>query len=117
MTAVNPIERFDPLLRSLLTWNLVEQGDEGRWELPAAVTQRLAELSALTRSDTPSEVVYFGHACSVCGTSGLTRRRGERYLCDKCRHADALAAVATPLPKPSERRSRRWLLHRGGLAS
>lgn len=114
---VNPIERFDRLLRDLLAWNLVEQDDAGAWGLPSVVVQRLTYLSDLTRRDVPSEVVYFGHVCSGCGSNGLTRLREERYLCDGCRRAAELAAVATPLPQPDGEPSRRWPVHPGGLAS
>lgn len=114
----HPIERFDPLLRNLLAWCLVDQDDDGRWSLRPEVGQRLTQLTELTRHDAPSEVVYFGHACATCRANGLTRLRDGRYLCDGCRRAADLAAVATPLPKPRDQKSRRSVLHRdGGLAS
>jgi len=113
----HPIERFDPLLRNLLAWGLVEEAEDGSWSMRQDASARLTQLGQLTRRDAPSEVVYFGHACAICRSNGLTRRIGERYLCDGCRRTAEVAAVATPLPKPSERKARRSVLHRAREAS
>ena len=103
----HPIERFDPLLRNLLAWDLVEEKDGGRWELRPEVVQRLAGLASYTKRDKPSEVVYFGHICARCKSNGLTRLRDGVYLCDECRRAADVSAVATLLPAPEEQKRRR----------
>ncbi len=108
----HPIERFDPLLRNMLAWELVEQTAEGTWELRPDVVRRLHHLVQMSRRSEDAEVVYFGHACVSCHASGMTRFRGGRYLCDACRHAADLAAVATPLPPPQEPPGRRLPFHR-----
>jgi len=103
----HPIERFDPLLRNMLAWNLVEE-TEGGWVLRPEVADRLNGLARYTRRDQPSEVVYFGHICAGCKSNGLTRLRDGSYLCDECRKAADLASVATLLPEPEARRARRF---------
>ena len=107
----HPIERFDPLLRNLLSWGLVEE-TAGGWALRDDVSARLTHLTQLTSRNAPGEVVFFGHACAVCRSSGLTRLRDGRYLCEACRRAEEVAAVATPLPKPADRKAKRSVIHR-----
>lgn len=104
----HPIERFDPLLRNMLAWNLVEQTDGGDWALRPEVAARLDGLARYARADQPSEVVYFGHVCAGCRSNGLTRLVDDRYLCDDCRKAAELATVATLLPEPEARKARRF---------
>lgn len=101
------VERFDPIFRNLLSWGLVEPSPDGGWELHPDAAARLTHLSHMRRATESSEVVYFGHACAVCRASGLTRLRDGQYICDACRRAADLAAVATPLPAPDERRPKR----------
>jgi ribosomal protein L37AE/L43A len=104
----HPVERFDPLLRNMLAWNLVDE-TEGGWELRPEVAERLSRLAGYTRRDGPSAVVYFGHICAGCKSNGLTRFRDGQYLCDDCRRAADLAAVATLLPAtPEARKPRRF---------
>ncbi|MGH8988485.1 MAG: hypothetical protein ACRDXC_07805 [Acidimicrobiales bacterium] len=98
----HPIERFDPLLRNLLAWGLVVEAEEGGWTLRPDVAERLPALARYARGDQPSEVVYFGHLCAGCRSKGLTRLRDGRYLCDECRRAADVAAVATLLPEPDQ---------------
>lgn len=102
-----PIERFDPLLRNMLSWNLVHETDAG-WELRPEVAERLAGLARYTKHDAPSEVVYFGHNCAGCRSNGLTRFRDGQFLCDDCRRAAELAAVATLLPAPEADKPKRF---------
>lgn len=80
----HPIERFDPLLRNMLAWNLVDESTDGTWTLRPDVNERLTRLAQLTRRPETSAVVYFGHVCAACRTSGATRRYEGRYLCDAC---------------------------------
>jgi hypothetical protein len=99
----HPLERFDPLLRNMLAWGLVEEGPDGQWVLRSEVGQRLARLAQLTHRAETSAIVYFGHPCASCQASGATRLCEGRYLCDECRQAPA-----TPSPVPEERGQRRW---------
>lgn len=108
----HPIERFDPLLRNMLAWQLVEETPEGTWALRPEVARRLNHLVKVSRRNDASEVVYFGHVCAACHMSGMTRLRDGQYLCDACRRAADLAAVATPLPAPEERKAKRISFHR-----
>jgi hypothetical protein len=103
----HPIERFDPLLRNMLAWHLVEETDGGGWALRPDVADRLDRLARYTKGDQPSEIVYFGHVCAGCRSSGLTRLRDGQYLCDDCRKAADVAAVATLLPEPGAPRASR----------
>jgi hypothetical protein len=103
----HPIERFDPLLRNMLAWRLVEQTPDGVWALSPEVARRLSHLVTVTRRGDSSEVVYFGHACAMCHSSGMTRLREGRYLCDPCHRAANVAAVATLLPPPENHKPRR----------
>lgn len=83
----HPIERFDPLLRNMLAWRLVHEEPDGTWSLPPDVCERLTSLAELTRRPESSAVVYFGHVCAECRTSGATRRYEGRFVCDACRQA------------------------------
>ncbi len=104
----HPIERFDPLLRNMLAWNLVEQTEGGGWALRPEVAARLNGLARYAKADQPTEVVYFGHVCAGCKSNGLTRLRDGQYLCDDCRKAAELAAVATLLPEPEGHKTKRF---------
>jgi ribosomal protein L37AE/L43A len=104
----HPIERFDPLLRNMLAWNLVEETEAGGWALRPEVADRLGGLAKYAKGSQPSEIVYFGHVCAGCKSNGLTRLREGQYLCDDCRKAADLAAVATLLPEPEARKARRF---------
>lgn len=113
----HPVERFDPIFRNLLSWGLVEPKPDGGWELHPDVVARLTHLSHMSRATDATEVVYFGHACAVCRASGLTRLRDGQYICDPCRRAAALAAVATPLPAPEEHKTKRLRFRSQRVAS
>ncbi len=77
------ISRFDPLLRSLLTFGLVEaDGEAGQWRLTARVQRRLQALGA--PPPPADKLIYFGHRCSSCGEHAPTRMRGGRFVCDAC---------------------------------
>lgn len=79
-------DRFDPLLRDLLTWNLVEadQTSEGtRWRLSERVQQRLEQIAAKPSRAT-HEIDYFTHPCDRCKDREITRLRNGEYVCDEC---------------------------------
>lgn len=101
--ADHPIERFDPLLRNLLTFGLVQQDASGAWRLTDDAARRLDWLATLDqRSRTSGVVIYFGHNCAGCHEAGPTRRHEDRYLCDPCRRAAiATAGAAGPEARPA----------------
>ena len=103
----HPIEQFDPLLRNMLAWDLVQETEDGRWDLRPHVAERLASLATYAKRSEPSEVVYFGHPCARCKSNGLTRLRDGQYVCDECRRAADVSAVATLLPAPEREKPRR----------
>ncbi len=104
----HPMDRFDPLLRNMLSWDLVVETEDGSWILRPEVVERLGHLARYTRPNEPSEVVYFGHICAGCRSNGLTRLRDGVYLCDECRRAADVAAVATLVPAPETEKPRRF---------
>ncbi len=96
--------RFDPMLRALMTFGLVEQDHDGaddasvQWRLTAAAQRR---LQALVSPAPPAEkLIYFGHRCGACGEHAPTRMSSGRFLCDACRTApvDELAPRREPRP-------------------
>lgn len=78
-----PVERFDPLLRDLLAFGLIEAESGDHWALAPEVQQRLTALLAAQR---PSAAVmlHFGFACARCHASGITRLHEGEHLCDAC---------------------------------
>jgi hypothetical protein len=113
----HPIERFDPLLRNMLAWGLVEEAADGTWRLRPEVGERLGSLARLTHRPETAAVVYFGHFCGQCHASGPTWRLEGRYLCEACRRA--LAEGPAPAPESTDTGQRRLVSrHRaGGIAS
>lgn len=84
------LERFDPLLRDLITWRLVEKesGSEGAaWRLTDPVRRRLEQLSP--RPIAAEKLLYFDHRCVRCGRRRVTRLRGGHYVCDACSESEA----------------------------
>lgn len=101
----HPINKFDPLLRNMLAWGLVEQGPDGDWALRREAADRLNHLSDITRRPEASATVYFGHLCAVCHSNGATRIYEGRHLCDTCRRkAGGVAAAPEPVAVNPERR-------------
>ena len=98
-----PIERFDPLLRDLIVWGLVERHDSGdvtSWQLVGSAQRRLDELSPAPGSGRDA-VVFMDRRCTDCQQRGMTRLRDERYVCDRCwarRHEVPDAVVPEPVP-------------------
>jgi hypothetical protein len=103
------IERFDPILRNLLAWQLVARPGtdaEGGWQLVPSAQQRLSEL---VRSSTPPDkrtVVYLDHLCADCHQRRPTRAVGGAFLCDPCRQlrSSPPAPVGEADGKPRRRR-------------
>jgi uncharacterized membrane-anchored protein len=92
-------EKFDPLLRDLLAWGLVEPGqpadDNATWHLADDARHRLEDLH--TQAETrQSQVVYFDRVCAGCRRRQLTRRHDGTYLCDACFAHAQTPAVGTP---------------------
>ena len=85
----HPVERFDPLLRGLLSWDLVSFGQDGRvgWQLTPDAQRRVAEL-ARSRSQPPEDIVHLGGRCEQCRSRRSLRLSGGRLLCDDCRNKD-----------------------------
>jgi hypothetical protein len=82
-----PIQTFDPLLRDLVGWGLVERQDEEgaeRWQLVPDAQRRLDELLSPTQISSVGADVYLNRLCGRCHQRGLTRLREESYLCDTC---------------------------------
>lgn len=86
-------ERFDPILRELLSERLaVRQAggeDPGPWVLTELVQRRLDELER-TVPDPAKVAVYFGHRCAVCQQFVATRRVEGRYVCSTCTGTDSI---------------------------
>lgn len=90
-----PVETFNPLLRSLLTWGLVERVEEGerrhRWVLTAEVQQRLDALTPPPRRPL-SSLAYLDHLCARCREQRLTHLVEGRFLCERCERAESETA-------------------------
>jgi len=106
-----PIETFDGLLRSLVTWGLIVpgQGDEAEtWHLTMRAQQRLGALR-IPAAPWPTELTaYLGRRCADCGRRQLTWVREGSYLCDPCwRHRLAAENDPTSTDPTMSGRSRR----------
>ena len=89
-----PIERFDPLLRDLITWDLVvKTRTSGQWLLSDSAEQRLDELVEWSSPVDSEQMVYFDHHCADCPGHIRTRLHGGLYLCDRCRELRATPLV------------------------
>jgi hypothetical protein len=117
-----PIETFDALLRDLVTWDLVVQGegDEAQtWRLVARAQQRLGDLAA-ARGPWPAErTAHLGRRCADCHRRQLTWERDGTYLCDPCLEQRLAREVDEPIPVAvAEARVPRWVRrHRRQVAS
>jgi hypothetical protein len=76
------LDRLTPLLRDLLTWELVERSESGAFQLCEDVQRRLAEESS--RRDHPSTAVFVGRSCQRCGAVGVTRMVDGVRSCPSC---------------------------------
>jgi hypothetical protein len=101
-----PADAFNPILRSLLTWDLVERlvDEEGnvRWELTAAAQERLETLNPRARKAGKS-LAYLDHWCARCRQQRLTHLREGRFLCPECEQIEAVGGA--PPPEPRHHRS------------
>jgi len=104
-----PIERFDPLLRNLVSWNLVTRGTRPHsWRLTEAAQRRLEELAASTGPVTAERMVYLDHFCADCHLPVRTRVYEGLYLCESCIERRAMP----PDTEPPLVAKRRWRRHR-----
>jgi hypothetical protein len=97
-----PVEAFNPLLRSLLTWELVEriETEEGahQWVLIPEAQRRLDALAPRPRESTAS-LAYLDHWCARCRQQRLTHLIDGRYICESCQRAES-GEISTPTPQP-----------------
>jgi len=107
-----PIERFDPLLRNLVTWDLVTRGTRPRsWRLTEVAQRRLDELAGSSSPVRTEQMVYFNHRCAHCHLPVRTRVYDGLYLCDSCIERRALPLDAeTPVVG-----KRRWRRNRAAV--
>jgi hypothetical protein len=86
------VARFDPVLRTLMTFRLVEPDDaeetnsddvSRQWRLTPAVQRRLNSLAF--PAPPADKLVYFGHRCSSCGEHAPTWSIAGAFLCSACR--------------------------------
>jgi hypothetical protein len=81
------MEALNPLIRSLLTWELVarvEQPDGSHsWELAAPAQQRLDEITQVRRRASAS-LAYLDHVCATCRQRRLTHLIDGHYVCESC---------------------------------
>ena len=108
-----PIETFDPLLRDLVGWGLVERTDsveDAPWQLVPTARQRLEELASPTQAPSAGADVYLDRRCADCQKRGLTRLHSESYVCDTCweeRQGRLNPVVTEPAPTVQPHRWRR----------
>ncbi|MHB8244874.1 MAG: hypothetical protein ACYDGN_05870 [Acidimicrobiales bacterium] len=87
-----PVEAFNPLLRSLLSWDLVQrvETEDGtrQWVLKEDAQRRLDALAPRPRHSSAS-LAYLDHWCARCRQQRLTHLIEGRYLCQECQRAEA----------------------------
>lgn len=105
-----PVDAFNPLLRSLLSWDLVHREElaDGthRWELTEAAQRQLDALTPARRRAAPS-LAYLDHWCARCRQHRLTHLREGRFLCEECERLEAIGGQATARGASSERSQQR----------
>ncbi len=111
------IETFDPLLRDLAAWGLVERSptaERPAWHLSAEAQRRLDELVRPAEPLSVERLVYLDHLCAGCHQRGPTRLRQGAYLCDDCaqRHVVVDVSPVEPEQPGSGGRRPRRLRHR-----
>jgi hypothetical protein len=103
-----PVEAFNPLLRSLLGWQLVErvEREDGShfWELTALAQRRLDALTPPRRNATTT-LAYLDHWCGRCRQQRLTHLVEGRYLCEPCQRLEATGLADD---QPVKRHAKPW---------
>ncbi|HML00310.1 MAG TPA: hypothetical protein VK428_08985 [Acidimicrobiales bacterium] len=105
-----PVERFDPLLRNLVAFDLVVRNSPGRrpaWRLTEAVQRRLDELIEPAAPMAAEQMVYLDHRCADCQQRCPTRVHEGLYLCEKCLQARTAPVVQVAAPQVAKTRWRR----------
>lgn len=103
------IEKFDPLLRDLVAWELVTRSETG-WELVEAAQRRLDQVAQSARPVSEESFVYLDHRCAKCQERRPTRLREGIYVCDSClAQGQDLSDGAELAAAPA---GRRWHLRR-----
>lgn len=103
-----PVDAFNPLLRSLLSWELVERREDGEgghyWALIDEAQERLEKLTPPPRRATAA-LAYLDHWCARCRQQKLTHLIDGRFLCEECERAESETGdVTTPRPQPKRLR-------------
>ena len=103
-----PIQRFDPLFRNLVTWDLVTKGTRPRsWRLTEVAQRRLDELAGSSSPVRTEQMVYFNHRCADCHLPVRTRVYEGLYLCDSCIDRRTTPVTDAGAPEVAKRRWRR----------
>jgi hypothetical protein len=109
-----PVNAFNPLLRSLISWDLVKRQEDGeggfRWVLIEDAQRRLEEL-APGPPQPAATLAYLDHWCADCRQQRLTHLRGARYLCAECEQLEE-AAKMSPQPAQVETHNARAIIGR-----
>ncbi|MGO9198845.1 MAG: hypothetical protein ACLQK4_17180 [Acidimicrobiales bacterium] len=109
-----PVDAFNPLLRSLISWELVQRVEDAdgshHWVLIEDAQRRLDSLAHGPRQSAAA-LAYLDHWCASCRQQKLTHLRDGRYLCMECERIEA-APKTTPQPKPAETHHARELMGR-----
>jgi hypothetical protein len=96
------VEAFNPLLRSLLSWELVERVEDPdgghRWVLIEDAQRRLDELAPRPRRSSTS-LAYLDHWCARCRQQRLTHLIDGRFVCEDCERVES-GEVTAPAPQP-----------------
>lgn len=86
-----PIERFDSMLRSIVSFGLAQRNDADgppTWQFVPEAQQRLEQLAResglLAVWSEARQMVYLDRHCALCGNRVRTRLRDGMYLCDQC---------------------------------
>jgi hypothetical protein len=111
-----PVDAFNPLLRSLLSWELVERREDAEgghhWALIDEAQERLESLTPRPRRSTAA-LAYLDHWCARCRQQRLTHLIEGRYLCEDCERAESSTGdVSTPRPEPKRARHAASPFHR-----
>ena len=105
-----PIERFDPLLRNLVGFDLVVRSSaaqRGSWRLTDAAQRRLDELVGSLDPISAEQMVYLDHQCADCHLHVRTRVHDGLYLCDSCIDRRTTPVTNAGAPEVAKRRWRR----------